>query len=132
MADQKRMLKIILIIGITIAILWYWFTPIDLIPDGYTGWLAGHIDDFLAAVGGVLIVRKVIQSFKKRDVAHVKWTRYIIPFLMVGVAILYVLAPQDIIPDSIPYIGWLDDIGAMIGAALISRKVLQKAFPGRK
>jgi uncharacterized membrane protein YkvA (DUF1232 family) len=129
--DQKKTLKIILIIGIVIAVTWYWFTPIDLLPEGITGLLAGKVDDFLAVIGGVMIIRKIIQSFNKRDYKTIKWTRYIIPLLMVGIALLYVLAPQDIIPDTIPYLGWLDDIGVMIGAALISRKLLQKAFPGK-
>ena len=33
------------------------------------------------------------------------------------IAILYVLDPIDLIPDTIPIIGWLDDIG-VIGALL--------------
>jgi uncharacterized membrane protein YkvA (DUF1232 family) len=37
-------------------------------------------------------------------------------FVVLG-AVAYVLLPIDLVPDVIPLIGWLDDIGA-IGAAL--------------
>lgn len=35
--------------------------------------------------------------------------------LFLGVAIIYVLSPLDIIPDIIPVIGWLDDLLVGIG-----------------
>lgn len=37
-------------------------------------------------------------------------------FVVVG-AVAYVLMPLDLLPDVVPLLGWLDDIGA-IGAAL--------------
>ena len=48
-------------------------------------------------------------------------------FVVVG-AVAYVLLPIDLIPDLVPVLGWLDDIGA-IGAALsfLSRDVSSHA-----
>jgi uncharacterized membrane protein YkvA (DUF1232 family) len=47
------------------------------------------------------------------------WKRAIIGLL----AVLYVLSPLDILPDFIPIIGWLDDLGVLAWAA---RYVLKK------
>lgn len=41
------------------------------------------------------------------------WKRVIIGIL----AVLYVLSPLDILPDAIPLIGWLDDLGVLAWAA---------------
>jgi uncharacterized membrane protein YkvA (DUF1232 family) len=40
------------------------------------------------------------------------WKRAVIAVL----AILYVLSPLDLIPDFIPVIGWLDDLGVLAWA----------------
>ena len=32
-------------------------------------------------------------------------------------AMLYVISPLDLIPDFIPVIGWLDDLGVLVWAA---------------
>ncbi len=47
------------------------------------------------------------------------WKRGIIALL----AILYILSPLDLLPDFIPVIGWLDDLGVLAWAA---RYVLKK------
>ena len=52
----------------------------------------------------------VIRYFK--DSAVPRWRKW------VGLlAVLYVLSPIDVIPDVLPVIGWLDDLG-VIGLAL--------------
>lgn len=55
-------------------------------------------------------------------------------FVVVG-AVAYVLLPIDLIPDLVPVLGWLDDLGA-IGAALTffardisNHAAKQKAIP---
>ncbi|TAG84008.1 MAG: DUF1232 domain-containing protein [Burkholderiales bacterium] len=42
-----------------------------------------------------------------------KWKRVAIGVL----ALLYVLSPLDLVPDWIPLVGWLDDIGILAWAA---------------
>jgi uncharacterized membrane protein YkvA (DUF1232 family) len=42
-----------------------------------------------------------------------KWKRAAIGLL----AILYVLSPLDLVPDVIPIVGWLDDLGVLAWAA---------------
>lgn len=38
----------------------------------------------------------------------------IVPFVIAGLALVYVLSPVDVIPDVIPVLGWLDDL--LVGA----------------
>lgn len=42
-----------------------------------------------------------------------KWKRVVISVL----AMLYVISPLDLIPDLIPVVGWLDDLGVLVWAA---------------
>lgn len=42
-----------------------------------------------------------------------QWKRAVIGVL----AILYVLSPLDLLPDAVPIIGWLDDLGVLAWAA---------------
>ncbi len=41
------------------------------------------------------------------------WKRALIGVL----ALLYILSPLDLVPDWIPFVGWLDDIGILAWAA---------------
>ena len=45
--------------------------------------------------------------------SQAKWKRVIISLL----AIIYVISPLDLIPDFIPVVGWLDDLGVLVWAA---------------
>ena len=45
--------------------------------------------------------------------SQAKWKRVIIAVL----AMLYVISPLDLIPDFIPVVGWLDDLGVLVWAA---------------
>ena len=45
--------------------------------------------------------------------SQARWKRVIIALL----AMIYVISPLDLIPDFIPVIGWLDDLGVLVWAA---------------
>jgi uncharacterized membrane protein YkvA (DUF1232 family) len=45
--------------------------------------------------------------------SQAKWKRALIAVL----AVLYILSPLDIVPDWIPFVGWLDDLGVLAWAA---------------
>ncbi|MBU8898819.1 hypothetical protein DRW03_10385 [Corallococcus sp. H22C18031201] len=49
---------------------------------------------------------------------------------LVGVlAVLYFLSPVDAIPDFIPVLGWLDDLGVLSAAALFVVREVQRYQP---
>ena len=57
----------------------------------------------LAKIGRV---RALIRYFRDRDAS-------LLGKLFVLAAVLYVISPVDLIPDAIPIVGWLDDMGVM-------------------
>ncbi len=59
--------------------------------------------------------------FKDPNVAP--WRKAVAVF-----AVLYALSPVDLIPDVLPVIGWLDDVGVLgLGLAWLSRDVSKYA-----
>ena len=55
----------------------------------------------------------VIKANQQPLKSQAKWKRVIIALL----ALLYIISPLDLIPDWIPVIGWLDDLGVLAWAA---------------
>jgi len=57
----------------------------------------------------------------------------VIPFVLAGLALLYVISPIDAVPDMIPVLGWLDDIligaGGITAAAWGAFKLMQQHTP---
>ncbi|MBF5043188.1 DUF1232 domain-containing protein [Aggregicoccus sp. 17bor-14] len=50
---------------------------------------------------------------------------------LVGVlALLYLLSPVDAVPDFIPVLGWLDDLGVLSAAALFIAREVSRYVPG--
>lgn len=39
-------------------------------------------------------------------------------WVLLGLALLYGVSPLDIVPDALPLVGWLDDLGLLLAAAL--------------
>lgn len=73
---------------------------------------------------GTVMEGEVIRSTSEKaagtaELPKENWKRGIIALL----AILYILSPLDLVPDFIPVIGWLDDLGVLAWAA---RYVLKK------
>lgn len=63
---------------------------------------------------------------KRNNVEKTKGNYWLAFFIL---AVVYILSPLDIIPDVIPVIGWLDDIG--IGGGLLGlsfQQLLRKYF----
>jgi uncharacterized membrane protein YkvA (DUF1232 family) len=55
----------------------------------------------------------VIPGTRQPLKSQAKWKRVIIALL----AFLYIVSPLDLIPDVIPVVGWLDDLGVLAWAA---------------
>ena len=55
----------------------------------------------------------VIAASQQTLKSQPKWKKIIIVLL----ALIYVISPLDLIPDVIPVIGWLDDLGVLAWAA---------------
>lgn len=54
------------------------------------------------------------------------------PRLFVLFALLYVLSPVDLIPDAIPILGWLDDVGVLsLALAWAARESARYRLPPR-
>lgn len=51
--------------------------------------------------------------------------------LLIALTIIYVLSPVDVVPDAIPIVGWLDDVGiilAEVAQYLLYMKNKKEAF----
>lgn len=59
------------------------------------------------------LIPTVIPGTRRPLKSQAKWKRTIIALL----AFLYIVSPLDLIPDVIPVIGWLDDLGVLAWAA---------------
>jgi uncharacterized membrane protein YkvA (DUF1232 family) len=40
--------------------------------------------------------------------------------LILVLALLYIISPVDFIPDPIPVLGWVDDVGVGVGAGAVA------------
>jgi uncharacterized membrane protein YkvA (DUF1232 family) len=59
-----------------------------------------------------------------RDPRVPRWRRYLGLF-----AVVYFLMPVDGIPDFIPLVGWLDDLGVLSGVAWFMARELERYRP---
>jgi len=75
--------------------------------------LGDQIDNFKLMLNMIRDVMKGNYSISKKELITV-----------IGV-IIYVISPIDVIPDFIPVVGWLDDIGVVVWAMKIMRGVFR-------
>ncbi|HZI02667.1 MAG TPA: DUF1232 domain-containing protein [Archangium sp.] len=62
-----------------------------------------------------------------RDPRVSKWRRFAGLF-----AVLYFVMPLDALPDVVPILGWLDDVGVLSAAALFMVREVQRYQPERE
>jgi len=62
-----------------------------------------------------------------RDPRVPKWRRFAGLF-----AVLYFVMPLDALPDVVPILGWLDDVGVLSAAALFMVREVQRYQPERE
>jgi hypothetical protein len=79
-------------------------TPIRTSPEPARG---------AAGASGASPGKSTATSSRATFAARPKWKRVLIGVL----ALLYVLSPLDLVPDVIPIVGWLDDLGVLAWAA---------------
>lgn len=110
----------------------YVFWSIDLIPDaasavGITTFI-GWVDDAVALGLMVLALRrwKVITMGTKGQPSTISPLYSIIFISIVILGLAYVFWIVDLIPDSIPYIGWMDDALVIITGFYILAKIKKK------
>jgi uncharacterized membrane protein YkvA (DUF1232 family) len=58
------------------------------------------------AVARIGRARALVRYFRDREAS-------LLGKLFVLAALVYVVSPVDLIPDAIPFVGWLDDVGVM-------------------
>lgn len=47
-------------------------------------------------------VKKIVEQAKKPN------------WILIVLSLIYIISPLDVIPDAIPFLGWVDDGGALI------------------
>jgi uncharacterized membrane protein YkvA (DUF1232 family) len=116
--DKTKSLWLKVLIGLAVVgCVWYIFTPNDLIPEGVFGPLnivGGYLDDIVVVGGTILLLKTLTNRLYGQKSNSVKWTGIIIIAAVVAFIIFYVFWGADLIPDSVPIFGRMDDLAAVI------------------
>ena len=130
-------LKNFILWAFVVAGLSYIFWGADLIPDALISAgpaaIFGFLDDAVAVVALIFVLRKwkivTIRQGKENKGLGLKGWFLFVPVVLA--VLFYVFLGVDLIPDSAPYIGWVDDAIAVIAGAYIVGK-LRKRLKGKK
>lgn len=115
---DKLWLKL-LTAAIVIGAVWYIFTPNDIIPEGIfgpLGTITAYIDDAIVVGGAIFLLKRITSQLYRTKDTGTRYTGIAITALVVAGALFYLFWGQDLIPDSVPIFGRLDDISVVLVA----------------
>ena len=105
----------------------YVFWGADLIPEGYFPpplTILGYIDDAVVIIGTIFALAKWRQIFLgKKGQPGMGWKGALIYLPVVAALLIYVFWVVDLIPDTVPYIGYADDAAAILAGMFILGKI---------
>lgn len=109
----------------------YVFWGADLIPDSLSsalpGTFIGYMDDAIALILmflGLAKWRQIITGTKNK--AGLGWKGFLIFTPILALILVYVFWVADIIPDTIPFVGYADDVIAILLGVFVAAKVWKK------
>ena len=112
-------------------VLTYIFWGADIIPDSVAtigpGLLAAWVDDAAVIIGGIFVSakwRQLALGTKKAPGLNWKAIAIFLPIILFG--LIYVFWGVDLIPDSIPYVGFADDAATVLAAILFAGKLRRR------
>lgn len=124
---SKGIYNIAFIVVVAFALSYIFLSP-DLIPDSIglllPGKILGFIDDAVVVLGLVFFLAKVKQrTIGGKGVGKgIGFWGYAIIVPVVAAVLFYIFAPVDLIPDAIPWAGFMDDAAsAIVGLAVVQR-----------
>jgi uncharacterized membrane protein YkvA (DUF1232 family) len=123
----KSIYNIAFIVIVAVA-LSYIFLGTDLIPDSIglllPGKILGFVDDAVVVLGLVFFLAKIKQKTvggKGLGKGLGIWG-WLITIAVVSAVLFYIFMPVDLIPDAIPWAGFMDDAAsAIVGLAVVQR-----------
>ena len=125
-------------IAIVGAVLAYVFGSFSIIPDvgiAAPGWgqILLHIDKVFAIILGIFALRRMkLWVDQQKKPGKINWLLMLVFVPILLFAVWYVFLGVDLIPDSIPWVGWFDDALAILVAIWSAGKLKQMLFPKEK
>lgn len=137
--DIKKLLYYAGFAIIIAAALGYVFWGADLIPDTLAGLppsvFLGWIDDAIALIAMVLVLRRwklAMFPTSKKGKSIITFKSAIIYIPTIALILWYIFWGVDLIPDKAPFIGWIDDVLALIIGMGVAARLRQTFFPRKR
>ena len=116
---------IIVALGLT-----YVFWGVDFIPDQAAsvlpGGFVGYIDDAVAILLMFITLAKWRQYITGKPGMKANWKMLLIFTPIIALVLVYIFTVIDIIPDTIPGFGYLDDVIVILLGGLAAGKLYKK------